>query len=92
MFLILLPVSSQAISGEQLAKQKKCVACHNSSEKKVGPPFKEIAARYSEKEVPDLVKSVREGSKDKWGNIQMPPQRVSDSEAEQIVRWILSNK
>ena len=85
-------MSSQAISGEQLAKLKKCMACHHVTKKKVGPAYNQIAQKYSREDVPQLVKSVQEGSKGKWGTIPMPPQRVTHSEAEQIVHWILSIK
>jgi cytochrome c len=89
---MLMSISSQAISGEQLAKQKKCMACHHVTKKNVGPAFNQIAQKYSREDVAQLIKSVQEGSKGKWGTLQMPPQRVTHSEAEQIIHWILSNK
>jgi cytochrome c len=42
---IAFPAASHAQSGEAFAKTK-CVACHAVDQKKVGPSFKEVSAKY----------------------------------------------
>lgn len=37
---------ANAQSGEDLAKAKKCMTCHEMEKKKVGPSYKDIAAKY----------------------------------------------
>ncbi len=73
-----------------LAQQKGCFACHDVSVKKVGPAFKDIAAKG--KKVEELAASIKKGSSGKWGPIPMPPQNVSDEEAKKLAEWILSVK
>jgi cytochrome c len=88
--LLFLP--SIVFPSEELVLQKGCVTCHAMNEKRVGPPFEEIAKKYSEKNLLGLIKSIREGSQGKWGEIPMPRQSVSDAEAKVILEWILSLK
>lgn len=89
--LLLLPMLSLSAWAEnELVEMKGCGFCHHATENRVGPPYQEIAGRYSAEDIRDLVKSVREGSSGKWGSKAMPSQRVSDSEAEQMIKWILS--
>ena len=86
--IVPVPVFSQ----EQLTTQKGCGFCHHESQKKVGPSYKEIAKKYTEEDTAIIIKSIREGSKGKWGSMPMPPQRVSEREAEQLADWVLSFK
>ncbi len=73
-----------------LAQQKGCFACHDVNTKKVGPAYKDIAAKG--KKVEELVNSIKKGSSGKWGPIPMPPQSVSDDEAKKLAEWINSLK
>ncbi len=86
-----------AVSAEEvqaLIQQKGCVACHDVNTKKVGPSFKEVAAKYSGQAdaVATLVNSITKGSTGKWGSIPMPPQPVKQEEAQKIVSWVLTLK
>jgi cytochrome c len=82
-----------AMANEQLAEKLRCLVCHDKTQKRVGPPLSDIAAKYSEKDLPALVKSVLGGSQGKWGGpVPMPPQPVSEPDAEAVLRWILSGK
>jgi len=81
-----------AHADEAMAKAKGCLACHTISGKLVGPAYKDVAAKYkADKDAPaKLVASVTKGSQGKWGPIPMPPNKVTEDEAKQLVAWILS--
>ncbi|MEO5701623.1 MAG: c-type cytochrome [Casimicrobiaceae bacterium] len=83
-----------APSAADLARKSGCLACHAIATKIVGPAFKDIAARYAGKSgaVPGLIEKVRKGGSGAWGEIPMPPQAVSETEARQLVDWILGAK
>ncbi|MFZ9407924.1 MAG: c-type cytochrome [Burkholderiaceae bacterium] len=76
-----------------LARETGCLACHALDGKLVGPGLREVAARYKDK--PDslalLTTRVRSGGQGVWGPIPMPPQaQLSESQAQDLVRWILA--
>lgn len=84
-------VSAQ--SGSELAQKKFCLACHNMSQKKVGPAFNDVAKKY--RAVPDaeakLAGKIRQGSNGAWGQVPMPPQKaLSDAEIKTLTAWVLS--
>jgi cytochrome c len=82
-----------AADGPEVAKSNQCLACHSIDKKLVGPSFKDIAAKYkSDTSAPDqLVASVKNGSKGKWGAMAMPPNsRLSDEDAHTVIAWILT--
>src|SRR5574343_477661 len=35
-----------AMASEDIVKKARCVACHTVDQKRVGPPYKEVAAKY----------------------------------------------
>lgn len=76
----------------QLATQKACIACHAVDKKLVGPSYKEVAAKYKGKKDAEakLTQSILKGSAGTWGQIPMPPNRVSDAEAKTLARWVLT--
>jgi len=80
-------------ANSDLARSKNCLACHSIERKLVGPSFKDISGRYTEKDIPQLVSAVQKGSAGKWGPIPMPANpQVSSDEANSLVRWILNQK
>lgn len=85
-----LPMAAHA--SEAIAKEKGCLACHTTSAKLIGPPYKDVAAKYKgDKEAPaKLEASVLKGSQGKWGPMPMPPNKVTEAEAKLLVAWILS--
>lgn len=87
-------VVSVAFSGEQLAKQKGCIACHDVKTKKVGPSYSDIARKYAGRAdaVDYLASRIRKGSIGVWGSIPMPPQDMNDVEAKQLAQWIMLAK
>ena len=75
-----------------LFKTKRCSMCHAVDHKLVGPPFRAISMRYNgagSTEIRTLAKTVMYGGIRHWGEIPMPPNSVTLSEAELLVRWIL---
>ena len=76
----------------QLLQQYKCYYCHADKEEKAGPAFADVAARYKGKSqaVGRLVATVRNGRHGD-GPWHMPPHpEVSEADAKEIVRYILS--
>ena len=75
-----------------LFKRKRCSMCHAVDHKLIGPPFRAISMRYNgagSTEIRTLAKTVMFGGIRNWGEIPMPPNSVTLSEAELLVRWIL---
>ncbi|MBT2305098.1 c-type cytochrome [Variovorax paradoxus] len=84
-----------AEASEGLAAKYACVACHQASTKVVGPPWKDIAAKYVDGSTTalQLAESIKRGGSGKWGAIPMPPQpAVSDADARELASWILGQK
>ena len=75
-----------------LFKRKRCSMCHAVDHKFVGPPFRAISIRYKgadDTQIRTLAKTVMFGGIRNWGEVPMPPNSVTLSEAELLVRWIL---
>jgi cytochrome c len=90
---LILGVSGVASADQALAQKNACMSCHGVDKKIVGPAFKEVAAKYkTDKAAPDrLAKHVKEGTKDNWGKVPMPPNpQVKDEDIKKIVAWVLS--
>jgi cytochrome c len=82
-----------AQASADLARSKNCMACHAVERKLVGPSFKDIAARYTEKDTAQLVTVIQKGGAGKWGPIPMPANpQVSDAEAAALVDWVLKQR
>ncbi|KAF0103345.1 MAG: cytochrome c transmembrane protein [bacterium] len=82
-----------ASADEALAKDKKCMSCHQVEKKVVGPAFKDIAKKYKgdAKAVEHNVQVIKKGGKGVWGAVPMPPHpQVSDADAEKLAKWVLS--
>lgn len=83
-----------AADGETIFKGKPCVACHSVETKMIGPSFKEVAAKYAGQTDASsiIIQSMKAGSQNKWGAIPMPPNMLTDEEANALAEWILSQK
>ncbi len=94
-----------AAGGEQLAKDKMCFQCHEIKGEKRGPAFEDVARRYAGQEGvrARLIKTVQAGTASgagavhHWGSGEKMPRdaarvKVSASEAEQLVDYVLSLK
>lgn len=86
----------------ELAEQKACLSCHSLEAISPAPSFKSIANKYRGQAQAEgrLVSTVMWGSPTyggyHWGTTKMPTPgsrvRVTQSEASQLVQWILSLK
>ncbi|GGP26631.1 c-type cytochrome [Silvimonas amylolytica] len=91
---LLLATPVLAAEPQDLARNKNCFACHGLENKIVGPAWKDIAARYKGQKGAEqlLAAKIKNGSHGAWGPIAMPPNPVSDAEASQLAKWMLTRK
>ncbi len=93
-----LAVAGNALAGDgaMLAQSNNCLTCHAVDTKKLGPAFKDVAAKYKDDKSAQamLEKKVRNGGGGNWGKMPMPAtaQSVSDADIKNIVQWVLSLK
>lgn len=93
--LVLLAAASPGWASAELARAKACLGCHDVQDKRVGPPFKAIAARYAG--VPGaqqhLANKIVSGGKGVWGVVVMPANpKITPAEAQQLAAWVLQQK
>ena len=76
-----------AQSGPDVLKAKGCLNCHDFQKKKVGPAYKDVAAKYKGdmSKAPELVAKIKEGK----GH---PKVAASDAELKAAVETVLSTK
>lgn len=80
------------VRGAEIAMEKGCFGCHTLSFKRVGPPYREISAKYQQQPIAaqKLAAKIRNGGSGVWGNGVMPPNPVTEAEALALAKWILS--
>lgn len=84
-----------ALASPELAQKKACMACHGIDKKIVGPGYLDVAKKYKGQKDAEakLVQKVLKGGGGVWGTMAMPANpQVSEAEAKQLVKWILSLK
>lgn len=76
-----------AQSGADVLKAKGCLNCHDNDKKKVGPAYKEVAAKYKDDKKAEamLVDKLKEGK----GH---PKIAASDAELKAAIGTVLSTK
>lgn len=87
--------TGSALANPELAQKKNCLACHAVDAKRVGPAYKDVAAKYADNKdaVALLSAKVIKGGSGSWGVVPMPANpQVSEAEAKTLVQWILSLK
>ena len=85
--------ASHAFADQALATSKNCMACHAVDKKLVGPSYKEVAARYDQKDLAKITAKILKGGSGSFGNIPMPANgQVNEAEAKKLAAWILSLK
>lgn len=90
-----LLMSASVFANAELAEKKACLACHAIDSKRIGPSFRDVAAKYADdkKAVATLSTKVQKGGVGVWGSIPMPANsQVTDAEAKTLVQWILTQK
>ncbi len=80
------------VRGAEIAMEKGCFGCHTLSFKRVGPPYREISAKYQQQPIAaqKLAAKIKNGGSGVWGNAVMPPNPVTEAEALALAKWILS--
>ena len=78
---------AHAQSGADVLKTKGCLNCHESDKKKVGPAYKDVAAKYKDDKGAEakLVEKLREGK-------AHPKIAASEAELKAAVQHVLSMK
>ena len=93
--VLLMVITGTLVSGvacaqtaEDLLKSKNCLNCHELDKKKVGPAFKDVAAKYKDNKEAEakLIGELKEG---KGHPIKIA---ASDAELKTLVRHVLSLK
>ena len=76
----------------ELATKSNCMACHDVDKKRVGPSYKEIAARYGGDAGAELklYEKVKKGGVGVWGAIPMPANALNDVDLRILVKWVLA--
>lgn len=80
-------------SVKDILTKNACLACHTVEKKVVGPAYQEIAAKRKghPANAELLAQHMRQGSKDVYGPMPMPPNPViSDNDIKAIVAWIMA--
>lgn len=90
-----LCISAPASASEAIVKKARCIACHTVDQKRVGPAYKDVAAKYKgDAGAPArLFQKVRQGGQGVWGEVPMIPHgadKISDEDLKAAVEWILS--
>lgn len=95
MLLVLAAAGSMAMAGTvyaadagaDLAKAKGCLGCHAVAEKKVGPAYKDVAAKYKGNKDAEamLIAKLKDGK----GHMKIA---ATDAELKSLVQWALSAK
>jgi cytochrome c len=82
-------------NGRILITKYDCATCHTTEKKIIGPAFRDVANRYAGNDtaVTYLAKKVINGGGGAWGTVPMSKHvNLSESDAEQIVTYVLSLK
>ena len=82
---IALGVAGAAIAQEDLAKSSGCLNCHAVDAKKVGPAFKDVAAKYKGKA--DAAGALETKLSTAKGH---PAVKASAADVKSLVKWVLS--
>ena len=92
--LLALAAALPASADQKLAEQKNCLTCHSVKDKVVGPAFKDVAAKYAGQAdaAKALATKIQKGSVGVWGQVPMPPNAVTDTEATALATWVLGLK
>lgn len=87
-------MTGQAQADEALARSKNCMGCHAIDKKLVGPAFKDVAVKYKDDKqaVALLAAKIKSGGKGNWGPIPMPPNSVTEEEAQKLAAWVMAQK
>jgi cytochrome c len=81
------------IKGKQLIDGSDCKACHAVATKINGPSYQQIAAKYSDEDLPMLIGKIKNGGAGVWGATPMAAHpQLEDADITEMVKYILSLK
>jgi cytochrome c len=85
-FAALVAQSAFAQDAAELARTKRCTTCHSMDKEKVGPPFRQVAARYkgNTNAKAALVAKIGAGK-------EHPQVNATDAELSTLVDYVLSS-
>jgi len=91
----MITATHPAKASEAIVKKARCIACHTVDVKRVGPAYKDVAAKYrgDNSASGKLFDKVRAGGAGNWGDIPMIPHgadKISDDDLKAAITWILS--
>ncbi len=86
LFALILAAPVQA---EDVLAKHKCNTCHDAKAKKLGPTYKDLAAKVTEA---DVKNALQKGVKGKWGKAAMPPQPKAVADASALYKAIAAYK
>ena len=78
--------------GLALVAGSDCLTCHKTSEKNIGPAYKDVAAKYenNDENIKMLAAKIIKGGSGVWGAIPMTPHpQIKQEDAEAMVKYIL---
>ena len=86
--MVAVAAASMACAGvasaqEALAKSSGCLNCHAVDTKKVGPAFKDVAAKFKGKSDADVVAALKAAK-------THAAVKASDDDLKSLAKWILS--
>lgn len=90
----IIGTAAHAEDAQALFKRSACVACHSVETKLLGPALKDVAAKHAGQAdaAATLAKHIKLGSQGVWGPVPMPPNAVSDEQAQALAEWVLTLK
>jgi cytochrome c len=92
---VMLAAATPASADLKLAQEKNCTACHDIDKKKLGPTYKDVAAKYAGQTgaADKLAQKILKGSSGVWGPVPMPANsQVSEADAKKLAAWVLAQK
>ena len=93
--IAVLAAPTWAATPEESMTKAGCMACHTKDKKLVGPPFKDIAAKYKGQDATaKLMEKVRKGGSGVYGPIPMapnPPDKINDADLKAAIELILKS-
>ena len=86
-------IFEREMAGKTLMLSLDCKSCHKVDSKSVGPAFISVAQRYQNNKdaTATLAEKIIKGGSGNWGEVAMAAHpELKESDAKQIVSWILS--
>ena len=80
-----LAFAGSAAASEAIAQKAGCMKCHAVADKKMGPSFKDLSAKYKGKAGSDaaIVAKLKAGK-------EHPATKASEDDLNKITKWVLS--